>query len=92
MKEVFCIDICNSTISIENRSIPIPGANLSGTRILSFQWPLMHEETLQGSYLSSPGIRLDGIVRQTVGAVFNTGHIDCAFTFSSDPKYQRPAL
>ena len=84
--------ISYSTISLRHKIIPIVGANFSGTSDPVFQWALLPENSFEGAFLSSPGIREDIIILKTVGAIYQLGNIDCGMAAVHDTRYQRPAL
>ena len=84
--------ISYSTISLRHKIIPIVGANFSGTSDPVFQWALLPENSFEGAFLSSPGIREDRLILKTVGAIYQLGNIDCGMAAVHDTRYQRPAL
>ena len=84
--------ISYSTISFRHKIIPIVGSNFSGTSDPLFQWAMLPENSYEGAFLSSPGIREDVIILKTVGAIYQLGNIDCGMASIFDTKYQRPAL
>ncbi len=53
---------------------------------------MLPENSYEGAFLSSPGIREDVIILKTVGAIYQLGNIDCGMASIFDTKYQRPAL
>ena len=84
--------ISYSTISLRHKIIPIVGSEFSGTSDPVFQWVLLPENSFEGAFLSSPGIREDIIILKTVGAIYQLGNIDCGMASIFDTRYQRPAL
>ncbi len=84
--------ISYSTISLRHKIIPIVGSEFSGTSDPVFQWALLPENSFEGAFLSSPGIREDILILKTVGAIYQLGNIDCGMAAVHDTRYQRPAL
>lgn len=66
--------------------------NLNGSVNNRFKWNKLENVSSEGFFLSSPGVRKDGVINLTIGTVYNQGEIDCAFAIKLNTMYQRPAL